>query len=74
VAILLEALANKNGIREVDNICIISDFSIAHDSYSSLGYSYQYPDYEKDTDKAENILAGSHFFETVEIEVYGKSN
>ncbi len=58
----------------IHDICIILDFSIDHDSYSSLGYSYQHPDYEKDTEKAENILAGSHFFETVVIEVYAKSN
>jgi len=44
------------------------------DSECNFGYSYQHPDYEKDTDEAQNILAGSYCFETVEIEVYAQSN
>ena len=53
------------------------DISMNTDSYykksfCDFGYAYQHPDYLKDTDNAKNILAGSLFFETMEIEVYAK--
>jgi hypothetical protein len=56
------------------DICIESDSNINKKSYCDFGFSYQHPDYLKDTHEAENILAGSSYFETVEIEVYAKSN
>jgi hypothetical protein len=63
--------------RDDDNtadIWIESDSNINEDSSCDFGYSYQHPDYERDTDEARNILAGSNYFETVEIEVYAQSN
>jgi hypothetical protein len=51
------------------DICIRTD-SNDRESYCDLGFAYQHPDYFKDTDEAENILAGSYEFETVEIEVF----
>ena len=58
----------------ITDICIESDSNMNKDSECGFGYSYQHPDYEYDTDKANNILAGSKCFETFEIEVYAKSN
>ena len=58
----------------IKDICIESDSNINKKSYCSFGYSYQHPDYVKETVRAKNILAGSDFFETDEIEVYAKKN
>ena len=55
------------------DICIRTDANIKT-SYCAFGYSYKHPDYEKDSDEAQNILAGSLNFETLEIEVFSKSN
>jgi len=55
------------------DICIDSDSHINKYSYCDFGYSYQHPDYLKDTDKAQKFLAGSYEFETVEIEVFVKT-
>ena len=63
--------ANGEYIRD---ICIRTDSNINKKSYCDFGYSYKHPDYLRDTDKAENILAGSYNFETLEIEVYAKLN
>ena len=52
-------------------IDIKTNSNVKKDSYCD---SYQHPDYLKWTAKADNILAGSNFFETIEIEVYAKSN
>ena len=58
----------------IRDIYIHSDSNLYEGNYSFLGYSYQHPDYDKDTDEAEKILAGSYVFETVDIEVFTKSN
>jgi len=57
-----------------DYIFIDSDSNINKESFCDFGFAYKHPDYLKVTDKAKNILAGSYNFETVEIEVYAKSN
>jgi hypothetical protein len=62
---------DDDGIRD---IFIDSDSHINKESYCDFGYSYQHPDYEKDTDESQIILAGSQYFETLEIKVYTKSN
>ena len=58
----------------IRDICIQPDSNINKESYCDFGFSYQHPDYEKDSDEAKNILAGSQYFETLEIEVYAKTN
>ena len=58
----------------IKDICIKSDSNIIKKSNCAFGYSYQHPDYLKGTTKANNILAGSNSFETLEIEVYAKTN
>jgi len=58
----------------IRDIGIKSDSNINKESCCDFGFSYQHPDYLKGTTKAENILAGSYNFETLEIEVYAKLN
>ncbi len=55
------------------DICIQSYSNKHKDCFCDFGHAYQNIDYVKDTDKAKNILAGSQYFETVEIEVYAKT-
>ena len=43
-------------------------------SYSEFGTSYKHPDYPEDTEKANSILAGSNYFQTLEIEVFTQTN
>ena len=40
------------------------------DSYSNLGFTYTHPDYQRDSERANSILAGTQFFEVDEIEVF----
>ena len=47
------------------DIFIASNSNVNQQSYSSLGFTYR-------STKAENILAGSHRFQTTEIEVFAK--
>jgi hypothetical protein len=56
------------------DICIESDLNKIKENVCDFGNSYQHPDYLKDTVEAKNILAGSRYFVTVEIEVFSKSN
>jgi hypothetical protein len=58
----------------VQDICIKTDSNFNNDNFSDFGYSFKHPDYLKGTFKAKNILAGSYKFETLEIEVFAKSN
>jgi hypothetical protein len=37
-----------------------------------LGHAYSHPQYAYGTNEAETFLAGSHFFQLDEIEVYQK--
>ena len=55
------------GYREIR---ILSD---SNRGYYNFGYSYQHPDFKKDTDKAKNIIAGSYASEIVGIEVYANT-
>jgi hypothetical protein len=50
------------------DICI-DEFS---QGTSSIGYSFKHPGYEAGSEEAKSILAGSHNFKTIEIEVYKK--
>jgi len=53
---------------------IASGSNANQDSYSEFGKSYKHPDYPKDTEKANSILAGSLKFQTLEIEVFTQTN
>lgn len=52
------------------DIRILSNSNANNDSYSSFGYSYKHPDYLCASDRAHCILAGTHHFQTLEIEVF----
>ena len=56
------------------DICIKTDSNVNKNSYSDFGYSYQHSDYLKGTVEAQNILAGALNFQTLEIEVFSKTN
>ncbi len=44
------------------------------DCFSYFSNTYKHPHFPVGTEKAKNILAGSHRFKTTEIEVYSKVN
>ena len=50
------------------------EFGEGHDIFiaddSNLGKTYTHPDYQYGSEKAKTILAGSHFFQIQEIEVF----
>ena len=58
----------------VCDILIKTDSNKKKESYCDFGYDFHHPDYEKGTHEAKNILAGSYKFETVEIEVFAKTD
>jgi hypothetical protein len=58
----------------IKDICVLSDSNFNKKSNSNLGYGYQHPDYVRETDRAQNILAGSNNFEIEEIEIFTKTN
>ncbi len=43
-------------------------------SYSNFGNNYKHADYQYGTTKALSILAGSYNFQTLEIEVFVRTN
>ena len=43
-------------------------------SFCNFGSAYTHADYQKGTDKAKAILAGSYNFQTLEIEVFTKTH
>ncbi len=57
----------------LQDIIIRSDSNTLQKSYSGFGYAYQHPDYQRETVKAESILAGSYGFHIEEIEIYAQT-
>jgi hypothetical protein len=57
-----------------NDISIMSNSNLNQDSISKFGRSYKHPDYQYETEKAKSILAGSEYFQTVEIEVFVATN
>ena len=55
---------------DVGDICIATNSNANNYSYSGLGYSYQHVLYPHATEIAESVLAGSFYFQTIEIEVF----
>jgi hypothetical protein len=56
------------------DISISFDSNANHDSYSNFGYAFRHQDYPAGSAKAQAILAGSQYFQTIEIEVFTKKN
>ena len=54
------------------DILICDNSNKAKESGSNLGSSYPHPNYEFDSEEANAFLAGSMYFQTLEIEVYQK--
>ena len=63
-------LLSYGAIFGAHEIVIVSDSNGNHYSWSSFGTHYNHADYEKGTDRAKTILAGSYRFKTDEIEVF----
>ena len=57
-----------------DDIFIASDSNLNRKSYSDFGSNYKHPDYPGGTEKAKSILAGSYNFQTLEVEVFVRTN
>jgi hypothetical protein len=54
------------------DICTRKNSITTMDGYSYLGYSYKHPQYERGTNEAQTLLAGTHWFQLDEIEVFAK--
>jgi hypothetical protein len=52
------------------DIQIASDSNLNQESFSYFSNSFNHADYQLTSDKAKSILAGSHRFQTLEIEVF----
>ncbi len=52
------------------DIVIKSGSNVNQSGWSNFGSSYKHADYQYGTEKAKSILAGSHNFQTLEIEVF----
>ena len=52
------------------DIQIASNSNVNRKSYSNFGYSYKHVNYQRGKAEALTVLAGSHKFKTVEIEVF----
>ena len=55
-------------------IYISSSSNLNQKSFSNFGHTYKHAEYQKNTVKAKSILAGSHYFQTLEIEVFSIKN
>jgi len=54
------------------DINIVSGSNANKTSYSYFGCSYEHSDYQKGTEKAKSLLAGSYKFRTLEVEVFSE--
>jgi hypothetical protein len=58
----------------VDNtatdIVVLSNSNTNQESMARFGHAYSHPNYPKDKERASTILAGSEYFQTMDIEVY----
>ena len=56
------------------DIAIYSDSNVNKFSFCNFGSSYKHADYLNATEKSKVILAGSYFFQKLEIELFTQSN
>jgi len=56
------------------DIYIASGSNSNQDSCCNFGSTYIHPEYQKGTPRAQNILAGSFNFQTIDIEVFTNEN
>lgn len=62
------------GFGSATDILIYSNSNIELNSGTFFGHNYPHPDYPVGSEDAKCILAGSEFFNTVEIEVFAITN
>ena len=55
------------------DIFIATNSNTNFNSFSNFGHSYNHPDYPPRTEVARSIMAGKHYFQTFEIEVFTKN-
>ena len=55
-----------------DDLALSADSNVDEDSHSDLGNIYSHPGYPLDSTQAQEFLAGSNWFSTLEIEMYCK--
>ena len=65
---------SSDGPKFGGDITIMSGSNSNRKSFSDFGYFYKHDDYQYGTEKAKTILAGSHKFQTLEIEVFVATN
>ncbi len=70
----IRCFSSRGPIFGIHDICIASDSNLNRESYSGFGDNYKHADYQRGTEKAKSILAGSCKFQTVEIEVFIATN
>ncbi len=58
----------------INDIYISSGSNANQTSCSNFGSSYKHADYQNGTVKGQSILAGSYNFQTLEIEVFVRTN
>ncbi len=63
-----------NGFKGFIDISIASESNTNQSSMSNFGAVFKHRDYPCGSTKAKNILAGSHNFKTIEIEVFKKND
>jgi hypothetical protein len=63
-----------NNLNGTSDIKIVSDSNANQKSSSNFGHSFKHQDYPKGSARAQAILAGSHTFQTIEIEVFIKKD
>ena len=56
------------------DISIASNSNANQSSSSNFGYAFKHQDYPTGSEKARTILAGSHNFQTIDIEVFTKKD
>jgi hypothetical protein len=56
------------------DISIASNSNANQSSSSNFGYSFKHQDYPAGSSRARTILAGSQYFQTIEIEVFTKKD
>ena len=65
---------SSDGPKFGGDITIMASSNSNRNSYSEFGNTYKHADYQKGTEKAKSILAGSLTFQILEIEVFVATN
>jgi hypothetical protein len=72
IGVFAECKKTENSIFRGASLFLINSESNCEECSSSFGLSYKHSNYERDTERAQSILAGSQDFLTVDNEVFTK--